>query len=47
MNKMKDFDEFKKKWIRKHEEDNNQHALQWFLNDIFEDVEDLLKINNK
>lgn len=35
----KSFENFRKKLIKMHEEDNNKHALQWFLNDIFEQVE--------
>jgi len=33
------FDKFREELIRMHEEDNNKHALQWFLNDIFEQAE--------
>jgi len=35
----KSFNIFRKKLIKMHEEDNNKHALQWFLNDIFEQAE--------
>ena len=37
------FDNFRKRLIKLHEEDNNKHALQWFLNDIFEIAEEELK----
>lgn len=33
------YNEFRKALIKMHEEDNNKHALQWFLNDIFEEYE--------
>jgi hypothetical protein len=40
------FDKFRKELIKMHEEDNYKHALQWFLNDIFESAKNNL-INDK
>lgn len=33
-------EEFREALIKMHEEDDNTHALQWFLNDIFELAEE-------
>ena len=41
--KDKAIDTFRKKLIKMHEVDNNKHALQWFLNDIFELAEILVE----